>query len=107
MFGLSKKTLVIAGAVIAGILVLSAFARSGDANAGDGTAASGSGGCAYTVTADALNVRSGPSQQDAVVGSLAHGKKVTASDTVQHGYRKLGDNRWAAKKFLAPVGDGC
>lgn len=102
MFGLSKKTLIIAAVVVVGFVLLMSFSETGEADANDG-----SGDCAFTVTADVLNVRDGPSRQAKVVGSLRNGKQVTALPEQKGGYRKLGDERWAAQKFLEPEGGAC
>jgi uncharacterized protein YgiM (DUF1202 family) len=100
--GLSKKTLIVAGVVVAGVLVLSAFARGGDA----GTSG-GSGDCSFTVSADVLNVRAGPSEQSTVVGELHSGQQIAALPTAKNGYRKLSDSRWTSRKFLDPSPGAC
>lgn len=64
--------------------------------------------CTFEVTADSLNVRSGPTVGANRVDSLKHGEEVTATSNVVNGFRALSDTRWAAAAFLAPTpGSAC
>nr|WP_246381399.1 SH3 domain-containing protein [Prauserella isguenensis] len=63
----------------------------------------GEGGCSMTVDADVLNVRSGPSTGDEVVGTLEQGAETDATTDVRDGFRKLADGEWASDDFLEPV----
>ncbi|MGH3963281.1 MAG: SH3 domain-containing protein [Pseudonocardiaceae bacterium] len=58
--------------------------------------------CTMKVTADALNVRSGPGDSYPVVETLAAGEVVSADLTTRNGYRQLGPDRWAAQQYLEP-----
>ncbi|WP_246009698.1 hypothetical protein [Actinokineospora cianjurensis] len=55
------------------------------------------------VTADVLNVRAAPEAAAAVVGKFKTGAETDAEKVVQNGFRKLGENRWAATEFLKPL----
>ncbi|MBB5154893.1 SH3 domain-containing protein [Saccharopolyspora phatthalungensis] len=59
--------------------------------------------CIFRVTADILNVRSGPSFGAGRVDSLDHGAQVIGTPYVVGGFRDLGNARWAAAEFLAPA----
>jgi hypothetical protein len=64
--------------------------------------------CTFHVTADSLNVRSGPAAGANRVDSLERGEEVTATPNVVDGFRALSDTRWAAAEFLAPTpGSAC
>ncbi len=102
ILGIPKRTLVIT-AVLAGVLFVYIL---GDERRGIGdidVGGSAEPGCQFTVTADVLNVRSAPSTDADVVDKVTRDETVAASSTVRKGFRKLGDERWAAKEFLTPV----
>lgn len=85
--------------------MLTAF--GGDRFGGDSEQAS-SAECRFTVTADMLNVRSGPELAAPVVDQLPEGEEVAASGETQGGFRKLDDERWASEEFLDAVsGSNC
>ncbi len=63
----------------------------------------GSTGCQVEVTTEQLNVRSGPSQDYELVGTLSRGERVDATLVVVAGFRELEDQRWASNEFLTPV----
>jgi uncharacterized protein YgiM (DUF1202 family) len=91
-------------AVIGGVGVV-AFALLTHRNAD----ASGSNPqCAFTVNADVLNVRSGPSTADRIVGRLVQSQPVTAQALVRNGFRQLDGTRWASADYLvAASGNTC
>lgn len=62
--------------------------------------------CTMKVTADVLNVRSGPGTDNRVVGRLTEGDLVPANWTITNGFRQLGPGRWAAQRYLNQV-PGC
>lgn len=62
--------------------------------------------CTMTVTADVLNVRSGPGTDNRVVSKLAKGDVVPADQAVSNGFRQLGPRRWAAQRYMDQV-PGC
>lgn len=63
--------------------------------------------CMVRVSADQLNVRSGPGTQHPVVGSLDEGAIVPAARGTEGSFRQLGPGRyigrWASAEFLRPV----
>ncbi len=88
---------IVAAAVVLGVIVLSTGQQDGQ---GSGTG--GSGPCMMTVTAESLNVRSGPDSREPVVATLAEGAVVSANLTTRNGYRELGPDSWAAQLYLRP-----
>ncbi|MGH3897375.1 MAG: SH3 domain-containing protein [Pseudonocardiaceae bacterium] len=92
---------LVGGAVVVSVVVLST-GRNPDPGA------SGSLSCTVKVTADTLNVRSGPDSRNPVVGVLAAGEVIPADPTISNGFRQLGPNRWAAQLYLEPTsGSNC
>lgn len=95
--------------IVVGLLVLVAVLffvqnnKKSGAQPGTGTG----GGCQVQVTADVLNVRSGPNNSDKVVAKLSNGAIRAATSTVQNNYRELTANQWAATQFLKPVSGSC
>ena len=99
---MSKRMLVVVGAlVVVAILFFIQNSKNGNAQSG------GSGACQVQVTADVLNVRSGPGGQDKVVGKLTTGAVKQATTTVRNGYRELVKGQWASDQFLKPVSGSC
>jgi uncharacterized protein YgiM (DUF1202 family) len=104
VLGLSKRMLIVIGALI--VVAVLFFIQNGK----NGNAQSGSdsrGGCQVQVTADILNVRSGPSTSDKVVGTLKTGATQAATATTQNGFRELSAGPWASEDFLKPVAGSC
>ncbi|MDQ4093784.1 MAG: SH3 domain-containing protein [Actinomycetota bacterium] len=90
---------ILVSAVVIGVIVLYS-----EDDGVDG----GSGPCTMRVTADSLNVRSGPDSRDPVVETLAADAVVSANLTTRNGYRELGPDRWAAQLYLEPMpGSDC
>jgi hypothetical protein len=88
------------------VLALLAMLDRGGLN--EVAAADGSTGCQLEVAADELNVRSGPSQEAALVETLTRGTRVDGTRVVTDGFRELEDGRWAADQFLTPLpGTNC
>lgn len=92
--------------IVVGLLILVAVLFFVQNNKKSG-AQSGTGGCQVQVTADILNVRSGPNNSDKVVAKLNNGAIRAATSTVQNNYRELAANQWAATQFLKPVSGSC
>ncbi len=70
--------------------------------------ADGSTGCQLEVTADELNVRTGPSPGAALVETLPRGAQIDGTRVVTDGFRQLEEGRWAADQFLTPLpGTNC
>lgn len=84
---------IVGAAVVLAVIVLS----TGQDRGVDGPQA-----CTMKVTADALNVRSGPDDSEPVVETLAKGAVVSVELTTRNGYRQLGSDRWAAQLYLEP-----
>ena len=102
---MSKRTVFVLGLLI---LVVALFVIRGGKNGSAQTSSSGSSGqCTVQITADLLNVRASPDGNSAVVQKLASGTTLTASKTVQGGYRELSANHWAATQFLKTVSGDC
>ncbi|MCP2260508.1 hypothetical protein LX15_004226 [Streptoalloteichus tenebrarius] len=102
---LPVRPLVIGGVLVAvGVAVL---AGGGDKR--DGVSpVSDRARCEFRVSADLLNVRAGPATDQRVVERLRGNALVSAQPSVENGFRKLGDNRWAAAEFLTPApGNSC
>jgi hypothetical protein len=79
---------------------------------GLGTPATGTAGCQLEVVTDQqidhLNVRNGPSEGAALVETLPRGSRVQGTKVVTDGFRELGEGRWAADQYLAPLpGSDC
>ncbi|PRX43304.1 hypothetical protein B0I33_11637 [Prauserella shujinwangii] len=98
LLGIPKKTLIIV-AVLAGVVLIYALG-SGERPS---EAESGSAGCRVAVTADVLNVRSGPGLGHGIVGKFQQNAETDAEPLVRNGFRKLAEGRWAADEFLDPV----
>ncbi|ETA66296.1 SH3 domain-containing protein [Haloechinothrix halophila] len=104
LLGIPKRTLIIT-AVLAGVLFIYILGDERRGIGGIDVEGSAEPGCQFTVTADVLNVRDGPSTDADVVDKVTRAETVDASSTVRKGFRKLGDQRWAAKEFLTPLPD--
>ena len=100
MFGIPVMKLAVIGGV--GFVAFAMFAhRNADASQSNPQ-------CAFTVNADVLRVRSGPSTADRVVGRLVQSQSVTAKPVVQNGFRQLDGTRWASVDYLvAASGNTC
>jgi uncharacterized protein YgiM (DUF1202 family) len=104
-FGLTKRMWIVVGVlVVVAILFLVQNGKKGNAQQG-GTDAGG--GCKVQVTADVLNVRSGPSTKDKTLSSLRTGQTVSATSTTQNGFRELSAGHWASADFLKTVSGSC
>ncbi|WP_245266998.1 SH3 domain-containing protein [Saccharomonospora piscinae] len=103
MLGIPKRTFVIVGAVLGVALIYSSGAEQRESEA-EGAGGSGEqAACTVTVTADILNVRSGPGTGHDVVGKFREDAEVEATTEVRDGFRRVGDGRWASDEFLEPV----
>lgn len=105
MFGLSKRMLIVVGLlVVVAFMLIVQNNKKGSAQPGNGGSTAG---CQVQVTADVLNVRSGPDDTATVVGKLSTGAVTAAQNTVQNGYRELSNGRWASSQFLKTVSGSC
>ena len=99
-----RKLLILGIGVVLAVLVLTSQRDGGIGGGGAGAV----GPCTVQVTADILNVRSGPDDNSRVVDTISGGAKISADRTVRNGFRQLGANRWAAQQYLEPVaGSNC
>lgn len=105
MFGLSKRMLIVIGllVVVALLLIVQNNKKSGAQSGGTNT----TGACQMQVTADVLNIRSGPDNSANVVGKLSTGAVTAGTSTVQNGYRELSTGHWASNQFLKTVSGSC
>lgn len=107
---ITKRKLWILGiGVLLAVLVLASQRDGGVGGGGFGPGGVGAvGPCTVKVTADTLNVRSGPDDSRPVVDTVSGGAKISADRTIRNGFRQLGANRWAAQQYLELVaGDNC
>ena len=99
MAGLSKRTLMI---VAGGVGVIAIYVMGDERQPGAAEPAADPAQCRVTVTADVLNVRAAPALDAPVVGKYLRDAETDADKLVENGFRKLGDERWAASEYLAP-----
>ncbi|CAL9512545.1 hypothetical protein SUDANB121_03687 [Nocardiopsis dassonvillei] len=97
-----------AAALAAGTAVIGLSAPAQAAPAPEQVPAAATIWCTYKVSASGgLNVRSGPGTGYAVVGSLANGAIVNATQSTTNGFRQLGTNRWASATYLVKQSGNC
>lgn len=100
LLGIPKRTLLIFAFLA---VVVSIYVFGAERGVSAGTDGRSGAGCRVSVTADVLNVRSGPSIDAEVVGQLAHDTETDATTKVANGYRRIADGRWASDEYLRPV----
>lgn len=98
MFGLSRRAMILMGGG-ATVLVLYAY---GDKQPQDAAAATDPAQCRVTVTADVLNVRAAPALDAAIVGKFVKNAETNADKTVENGFRKITNDKWASDEYLKP-----
>ncbi len=107
MFGLSKRMLIVIGALVVVVVVFIIQSKNNpngnSSNSGNNSAAQ----CQVRVNADVLHVRSSPDANASIVKSLSSGVVINAEKTIQNGFRQLGDNQWVSSQFVAPVSGDC
>ncbi len=103
---LGKQRLRIgAGVVVVGALVLSAERDSAHR---DSAQREPPPRCEVSVTADVLNVRSGPDAGTPVIDQLGAGEVAEADGTIRNGFRQMSEGRWASAQFLTETpGSDC
>ncbi|MGH3623969.1 MAG: SH3 domain-containing protein [Sciscionella sp.] len=103
---MSKRTLIILGALVAIVLIFSV--RDDGQGAGASSPSPSPQPCRFTVKADILNVRESPTMHAPVVGTFTRGARTGAERTERNGFREIGSNRWVASTYLEPVdGSSC
>jgi hypothetical protein len=101
ILGMSKKTLIVVGAIIAVIVI---YALNTNKQAAGASAT----GCKVTVTADVLNARETADGNAKIVGKYLRDAQFDALPGVQNGFRKVADAKWVAAAFTEPVaGSAC
>lgn len=100
LFGIPKRTLLVFAFLAVVVMIYSSGAEQGVSAGSDGRSGAG---CRVSVTADLLNVRSGPNLDADVIGRFARDAETDATTKVANGYRKITDGRWASDKYLRPV----
>jgi hypothetical protein len=99
MFGVPVRGLIVIGVLgVAGVM----YAVSGGKPMGSDK---GSEICKITVTADILNVRSGPGDMQPIVSTMPRDAVTDAQSRVENGYRMLSDRRWVSQSFVALTSD--
>jgi hypothetical protein len=102
--GMSKKTLIILGAIV---LVIVVYVMNTDKQASSASGATATG-CKVTVTADVLNARETADGNAKIVGKYLRDASFDALPGVQNGFRKVADDKWVAAAFTEPVaGSAC
>lgn len=99
--------IVIGAVVVVAVLFVIQNGKNGNAQSDTGGGSGDTGGCQVQVTADILNVRSGPSTSDKVVSTLKTGSTQAATKTTKNGFRELSSGHWASGDFLKPVSGSC
>ncbi|WP_298177187.1 SH3 domain-containing protein [Saccharomonospora sp.] len=110
MLGGAKRVFIVVGVVLglAMIYTTGSEQRASEAQDGGGGSEKKETVCAMTVTADLLNVRSGPGTGHEILGKFRQGAEIDATTQVRDGFRKIDDHHWAADEYLEPVdGDRC
>lgn len=102
VLGIPKK-IVIVVALVVGVLLIYLVGSGKHESQAQGSSPAP---CQVVVTADILNVRAEPDLAATVVGQFERDTQTGAGTEVRNGYRKLADGRWAAERYLRPVG-GC
>jgi hypothetical protein len=104
---LGKQRLPIgAGVVVVGALVLSAERDSTHRDSAQRDEPPPR--CEVSVTADVLNVHSGPDAGTPVIDQLGAGEVAEADGTIRNGFRQMGEGRWVSAQFLTETpGSDC
>ncbi|MEU5691189.1 SH3 domain-containing protein [Actinosynnema sp. NPDC020468] len=88
-----------------GMVVIGVFAVAGVLYVGRGAKVETVADCEVTVTADVLNVRSGPADTLPIVSTMARDAVVRADRVVENGFRRLDDGKWVNEAFVTPTSD--
>ncbi len=99
MFGVPVRGLIVIGVLgVAGVLYAVNGGNPMDSAKADEI-------CRITVTADVLNVRSGPGDMQPIVSTMPRDAVTEAQPRVENGYRMLGERRWVSEQFIALTSD--
>ncbi|MEU4802007.1 SH3 domain-containing protein [Actinosynnema sp. NPDC023587] len=99
MFGIPTRGLIVIGVLgAAGVM----WVTNGGKPMGSEKAAAE---CRVAVTADILNVRTGPADTQPIVSTMQRDSVVKAERRVENGFRLLADGRWVNNDFVAPTSD--
>lgn len=99
MFGVPVRGLIVIGVLgVAGVMYAVNGGKPIDSDKGSEI-------CKITVTADILNVRSGPGDMQPIVSTMPRDAVTSAQSRVENGYRMLSDRRWVSQSFVALTSD--
>jgi hypothetical protein len=99
MLGVPVRGLIVIGVLgVAGVMYLTGGGKPLGSDKGSGV-------CKITVTADILNVRSGPGDMQPIVSTMQRDAVADAQPRVESGYRMLSDRRWVSTQFVALTSD--
>ena len=99
MFGIPVRGMIVIGVLVGAGLM---YAANGGKPMGEADASTT---CRMTVTADVLNVRSGPADTQPILSTLQRDAVTRAERKVENGYRMLDTGRWVNEEFVAPTSD--
>ncbi|MEU0488450.1 SH3 domain-containing protein [Nocardiopsis sp. NPDC006139] len=95
-------------AATAGAVVIGLSAPAQAAPAPEQAPAAAAVWCTYKVNASGgLNIRSGPGTGYSIVGSLANGAIVNATQSTTNGFRQIGSSRWVSASYLVKQSGNC
>ena len=101
-----KRLWIWAGAFVVGVFVLSAERDSTHRDSAQRDQSSPR--CEVSVTANVLNIRSGPDAGTPVIDQLGAGEVAEADGTIRNGFRQMGEGRWVSAQFLTETpGSDC
>ncbi|RDI33512.1 hypothetical protein DFR72_102761 [Lentzea flaviverrucosa] len=99
MFGVPVRGMIVIGVLgVAGVMYAVNGGKPIDSDKGAEI-------CKITVTADILNVRSGPGDMQPIVSTMPRDAVTGAQARVENGYRMLSDRRWVSQSFVALTSD--
>ena len=102
--GLTAIALTLGGTAIASAATAPATVTPATAATVTAATAQPSVQAAYIVTADLLNIRSGPGTNYRIIGALKKGSLVHANTIAVNGFRELRPGVWMSARYLAPAG---
>jgi uncharacterized protein YgiM (DUF1202 family) len=98
-----KRVFIIVGVVLGLAIIYTTGSEQRRSDAESGGAPGGQESCTVVVTADVLNVRSGPSTDHEIVDRLRQDDEIEATTDTRDGFRRIGDEKWASDDYLEPV----
>ncbi|CAM2856760.1 SH3 domain-containing protein [Saccharomonospora xinjiangensis] len=98
-----KRGLIVVGVAFGLAVIYTTGSEQRRSDAENGGAPEQRAACTVVVTADVLNVRSGPGGDHDVVGKLRQDAEIDATTETRDGFRKIDDGEWASDDYLKPV----